>query len=432
MSPIPEKPALEGLEARWMQAWETLGTHRFDRTQPRERIYAIDTPPPTVSGSLHVGHVFSYTHTDVVARFQRMRGRNVFYPMGWDDNGLPTERRVQNYFGVRCDPSLPYDPAFEPPPQPGKAAHLDLAAELRRAVHQAHGRGREGVRGVVAATRPVGRLEPDLRDDRQARAARRRSSRSSGISRAARRISSRRRRSGTSTSAPPSRRLSSRTARCPAPTIAFASPTRAGERRGRDRDDASRADSGLRRARRASRRCALSAAVRTGGADAAVRRAGAGARACTGGSREGHRHRDDLHVRRPDGRHLVARARAAGPRDHPGERHAASDLRGTSPAGRARTRRARRSTTTGSRVSRRRRRRARIVDLLRESGDLLGEPRPITHHVKFYEKGDRPLEIVTSRQWFIKTMEHRESAARARARACSGIRRTCGRATRTG
>ena len=75
----------------------------------RDEVYAIDTPPPTVSGSLHVGHVFSYTHTDILARYHRMRGRAVFYPMGWDDNGLPTERRVQNYFGVRCDPSLPYD-----------------------------------------------------------------------------------------------------------------------------------------------------------------------------------------------------------------------------------------------------------------------------------------------------------------------------------
>jgi valyl-tRNA synthetase len=118
--PVPEKPALEGLEEKWTARWDEDATYRFDRSRPRDEVYAIDTPPPTVSGSLHVGHVFSYTHTDVIARFQRMRGKAVFYPMGWDDNGLPTERRVQNYFGVRCDPTLPYEPGFEPPAQPPK------------------------------------------------------------------------------------------------------------------------------------------------------------------------------------------------------------------------------------------------------------------------------------------------------------------------
>src|SRR3989441_13030808 len=90
---VPEKPALEGLETKWQARWEAGGTYAFDRTRPRAEIYAIDTPPPTVSGSLHIGHVFSYTHTDVIARFQRMGGKAVFYPMGWDDNGLATERR---------------------------------------------------------------------------------------------------------------------------------------------------------------------------------------------------------------------------------------------------------------------------------------------------------------------------------------------------
>ncbi|MCU1635566.1 MAG: valine--tRNA ligase [Cryobacterium sp.] len=117
---VPEKPVLEGLESKWEAAWERQGTYRFARdTATRESIYSIDTPPPTASGSLHIGHVFSYTHTDVIARFHRMRGKSVFYPMGWDDNGLPTERRVQNYYGVRCDPSLPYDPDFVPPFQGG-------------------------------------------------------------------------------------------------------------------------------------------------------------------------------------------------------------------------------------------------------------------------------------------------------------------------
>ncbi|MGY1770804.1 valine--tRNA ligase [Blastococcus sp. SYSU D00813] len=121
---VPEKPTLDGLEDKWTGRWAAEDTYAFDRAAalaaPREQVYSIDTPPPTASGSLHVGHVFSYTHTDIVARYQRMRGKHVFYPMGWDDNGLPTERRVQNYYGVRCDPGLPYDADFTPPEKPGK------------------------------------------------------------------------------------------------------------------------------------------------------------------------------------------------------------------------------------------------------------------------------------------------------------------------
>ena len=116
---IPDKPALEGLEEKWDAAWAAEGTYLFDRdaakAKGRAGVFSVDTPPPTASGSLHIGHVFSYAHTDLKVRFERMRGKTVFYPMGWDDNGLPTERRVQNYYGVRCDPSLPYDPDFTPP-----------------------------------------------------------------------------------------------------------------------------------------------------------------------------------------------------------------------------------------------------------------------------------------------------------------------------
>ena len=112
---IPEKASVDGLEAKWVPSWEQTSVYGFNPEAPRDNIYSIDTPPPTASGSLHVGHVFSYTHTDVVARFQRMCGKDVFYPMGWDDNGLPTERRVQNYYGVRCDPTLPYQKDFTPP-----------------------------------------------------------------------------------------------------------------------------------------------------------------------------------------------------------------------------------------------------------------------------------------------------------------------------
>ncbi len=97
-------------EKRLDTYWQDLGIYRYNPDASRDDTFVVDTPPPTVSGSLHLGHVFSYSHTDIIARFQRMMGKNVFYPMGWDDNGLPTERRVQNVFHVRCDPNVPYDP----------------------------------------------------------------------------------------------------------------------------------------------------------------------------------------------------------------------------------------------------------------------------------------------------------------------------------
>jgi valyl-tRNA synthetase len=124
---VPEKPALEGLEDKWSATWQTDGTYAFVRPQTREQVFSIDTPPPTVSGSLHVGHVFSYTHTDLIARYQRMRGKHVYYPIGWDDNGLPTERRVQNYYGVRCDPSVPYDADFTPPAKPDPKRQVGIS-----------------------------------------------------------------------------------------------------------------------------------------------------------------------------------------------------------------------------------------------------------------------------------------------------------------
>ncbi|MBB1515582.1 valine--tRNA ligase [Tessaracoccus sp. MC1679] len=124
---LPDKPVLEGLEAKWGQVWAEESTYAFVRPSSREDVFSIDTPPPTVSGSLHVGHVFSYTHTDTVARYQRMRGKHVFYPMGWDDNGLPTERRVQNFYGVRCDPSIPYDAGFEAPAKPDPKRQVPIS-----------------------------------------------------------------------------------------------------------------------------------------------------------------------------------------------------------------------------------------------------------------------------------------------------------------
>ncbi len=130
---IPDRPSIDGLEEKWGAVWSEQATYAFDREAalggPRESVFSIDTPPPTASGSLHMGHVFSYTHTDCMARYKRMAGFNVFYPIGWDDNGLPTEKRVQNYYGVRGDAALHYDPDFEPPHR-GDAKSLKAADQL--------------------------------------------------------------------------------------------------------------------------------------------------------------------------------------------------------------------------------------------------------------------------------------------------------------
>jgi valyl-tRNA synthetase len=126
----PEKATVDGLEQKWVPVWEQKNTYGYDSSDSKENTYSIDTPPPTASGSLHVGHVFSYTHTDVIARYKRMNGFNVYYPMGWDDNGLPTERRVQNYYGVRCDPTLPYQNDFTPPQVGGDNKSSKAADQL--------------------------------------------------------------------------------------------------------------------------------------------------------------------------------------------------------------------------------------------------------------------------------------------------------------
>ncbi|OFW05957.1 MAG: valine--tRNA ligase [Acidobacteria bacterium RIFCSPLOWO2_02_FULL_68_18] len=409
---LPEKPALEGLEAKWSARWEQDGTCRFERGRPRAEVYSIDTPPPTISGSLHVGHVFSYTHTDVVARFERMRGKAVFYPMGWDDNGLPTERRVQNYYGVRCDPSLPYDPAFQPPEKPGKhpvsvsrpnfvELCLRLTAEDEKAYEHLWRRlglsvdwsmtyatiGRRAQRISQAAfLRLLGRAvayqleaptlwDVDFRtavaqaelEDREQAGAFHRIRFALSASLAAR-------------PGPSSLEIdTTRPELIPACVALVAHP-----------DDeryrplfGSEAVTPL-----------FGVAVPIRPHPLADPEKGTGvAMICTFGDVTDVTWWRELRlpvraVLEPNGTLRPIRWGEPGwpSRDRARAQQAYDQLAGLS-VGKAR---------------------ARIVELLRESGDLLGEPRPITHPVKFYEKGERPLEIITSRQWFIKTMEYRD------------------------
>src|SRR5947209_17643677 len=398
---LPEKPALEGLEAKWMPRWEADGIYRFDRTRPRADVFAIDTPPPTVSRSLHVGHVFSYTHTDTVARFHRMRGKAVFYPMGWDDNGLPTERRVQNYYGVRCDPALPYDPAFVPPAQPGKQPtsvsrpnFIELCARLTAEDEKAFehlwkylglsvdwsmtyatiGRRAQHVsqlaflrllrRGLAYQLEAPTLWDVDFRtavaqaelEDREIPGAYHR------IKFGAVEIET------------------TRPELIPACVALVAHPS----------DERYKPIFG-----RDVLTPLFGARVPVKAHPLADPEKGTGlAMICTFGDVT------DVTWWRELGLPVRAVIQADGTlRD---VTWGAAGWESANPA-QAQQRYAELARLSAVKA------RTKIVEQLRGSGDLVGEPRPITHTVKFYEKGDRPLEIVTSRQWFIKTIEFRDA-----------------------
>src|SRR5215204_1434255 len=406
---VPEKPTLDGLEEKWIAEWASSDVYAFDRAAalaaPRDRTWSIDTPPPTASGSLHVGHVFSYTHTDFVARYRRMRGKHVYYPMGWDDNGLPTERRVQNYYGVRCDPSLHYDASFEPPDKPGKE---QVPVSRRNFVELCMRLTEEDEAEYEKLWRRVG-LSVDWSD-------------------VYRTISE-------SSRATAQRMFLHNLARGEAyaqeaPTlwdVTFRTAVAQAELEDRERPGA------YHRIGFSSREgvvyiettrpelipaCVALVAhpdderykplfgtevltplfnvpVPVKAHTLADPEKGSGiAMICTFGDLTDVTWWRELSlpvraVIMPNGafRPVTFGSQGWESRDQ-SRAQAAYDQLAHLSAVKART---------------------RIVELLRESGDMIGEPRPITHPVKFYEKGDRPLEIVTSRQWFIKTMEFRES-----------------------
>jgi valyl-tRNA synthetase len=403
---IPEKPGLEGLEATWAARWQDQNTYAFDRTASRDRVFSLDTPPPTVSGSLHIGHVFSYTHTDAVARFQRMRGKAVFYPMGWDDNGLPTERRVQNYFGVRCDSSLPFDASFVPPDKPPKDP---VSISRPNFVALCHQLTAEDEQIFEHLWRSLG-LSVDW------------SHTYATISERAQRVSQR-----------GFLRLAGRgqVVQRTAPTlwdIDFRTAVSQAELEDRDRpgayhrirfprvDDDGAVDVETTRPELLPACVALVAHPDDGryaplfgtevstplfgvrvpvlAHELAEPEKGTGiAMICTFGDTTDVVWWRDLSlptrtVVGRDGRLLPVEWGAPGWES--GDPEAASSAYGEM-AGR---------TVKQAQT--------RIVELLAGSGSLIGEPRPITHPVKFYEKGERPLEIVSSRQWFVETLPLRD------------------------
>ncbi|MDT4989735.1 MAG: valyl-tRNA synthetase [Micromonosporaceae bacterium] len=406
---LPERPTLDGLEEKWARRWQADGTYAFDRSKDRAGVYAIDTPPPTVSGALHMGHLFSYTHTDFVARFQRMRGKAVFYPMGWDDNGLPTERRVQNTYRVRCDPSLPYDPSFTPADETtpvSRRTFIELCATLTAADEQAFEELWRRLGLSVDWSYRYTTIGHDARTASQ-RAFLRNLARGEAYLAEAPTLWDVTFQTAVAQAELTDRdrpgayhRLRFRPAGTAgaASTADTAGPAGTASTAGADRGellvDTTRPEL---LAACVALVCHPDDARYAGFVGTTVRTPlfnvdvtvhahalaapdkGTGlAMVCTFGDLTDVAWWRDLHlptrtVIGRDGRLLA---------DPP------SDVDRTVYA-----------EVAGKTVKQARR---RIVELLTERGDLVGEPRPITHPVKFYEKGDLPLEIVTSRQWYIR------------------------------
>ncbi len=398
---VPEKPALDGLEARWGQVWEEQGTYRFDRTANRDGVYSIDTPPPTVSGSLHVGHVFSYTHTDTIARYQRMRGKSVFYPMGWDDNGLPTERRVQNYYLVQCDPTLPYDPAFTTPTPVSERPKAEQKARptpisRRNFIDLCNTLTAEDEKAFEHLFRTLG-LSVDWErtyatiDDRSRRVAQRAFLRNL-------------------------QRGEAYQAEAPVLwDVDFQSAVAQAELEDRDRDGAyhrlafhgADGDVFIETTRPELLPACVALVAHPGderyqplfgttvrtplfGVEVPVHaheladpEKGSGiAMICTFGDLTDVIWWRELQLAT---RAIVTADGRLGPADAGAMTTAGAAVYDEELAGKK---------VAGAQQ--------RIVELLRESGELIGDPTKISHPVKFYEKGDRPLEIITSRQWYLR------------------------------
>ena len=401
--PVPDKPLLDGLEEKWAPRWDAAGVYRFDRSAERDRVYAIDTPPLTVSGSLHVGHAFSFTHTDTMARYKRMRGFNVFYPMGWDDNGLATERRVQNYFGVRCDPSLPYQEDFAPPAEGGLAkGQQPVAVSRPNFVELCERLVTVDEQAFEAVWRRIG-LSCDW------------SQYYTTINAASQRASQRAfmrmlaRGEAYTAEAPTLWDVDFRTAVAQAELedreipgnyyrLVFHGPDGADVFIDTTRPELLAACVAVVAHPDDARFASLvGSSVKTPvfGVEVPVVThhlaqpdKGTGmAMICTFGDVT-----DVIWWRE-----LRLPVRAVVGRD--------GRLVPDAPDGLAADAATRYQNELGGRTVRQAQ--TRIVELLAETGELAGEPRPVRHPVKFYERGERPLEIVTSRQWFLRTMDHR-------------------------